>query len=160
MAVFSVLLSELSVLQSKSIYSQLFIVLSYAVSLIVLFVVSGIYCYEVISGVKKYQNMTENNDNVKSEEKSLEHDANGVDHGFHPLYVSFYLVYQLILIVLLSLVVFIKFSFLIETVLGVTGLYLVVIVVWRPYKLRIHNNVIIGHQVVIIAFIIFQMLAK
>ena len=71
MAVFSVLLSELSVLQSQSLYSQLFIVLSYAVSLIVLFVVSGIYCFEVISGVKKYKNMTENNDNVKSEEKSL-----------------------------------------------------------------------------------------
>lgn len=104
--------------------------------------------------------MTENNDNVRNDEKSLEHDANGSDHGVHPLYVSFYLVYQLILIVLLSLVVFVKFNFLIESVLGLTGSYLAVIVVWKPYKGRIHNNAIIGHQAVIIGFILFQMLSK
>jgi hypothetical protein len=104
--------------------------------------------------------MTENNDNVRNDEKSLEHDANGSDHGVHPLYVSFYLVYQLILIVLLSLVVFVKFNLLIEAVLGLTGSYLVVIVVWKPYKGRIHNNAIIGHQAVIIGFIFFQLMSK
>lgn len=126
-------------------YSASFIFTSYGVSLIVLFIVNGIYCYEVISGVKKYLHQINSNDNVRSEEKSLEHDANGADHGFHPFYVSFYLVYQLLLIILLSSVAFIKFDFLIETVLGVTGFYLIMIVVWKPYKLRIHNIAIVGH---------------
>ena len=153
------LLTDLSVFQSKSLYTSLFVLLSYAVSLTVLFVVSAIYCHEVISGVKKYQQMTDSQ-NVKSEEKSLEHDANGADHGFHPLYVSFYLVYQLVLIVVLSLVVFTKFSGVIETVLGLSGIYLVVIVVWRPYKVKIHNNAIIGHQAIIVLFVLFQLLSK
>ena len=157
--IFSMLLTDLSVSQPKIRYSSLFIVLSYAVSLIVLFVVSAIYCHEVISGIKKYQQMNDNL-NVRSEEKSLEHDANGADHGFHPFYVSFYLVYQLVLIVVLSLEVFTKFSGVIETVLALSGLYLIVIVMWKPYKVKIHNNAIIGHQVVIVVFVMFQLLSK
>ena len=157
--VFSMLLTDLSVSQPKSLYSSLFIILSYAVSLIVLFVVSAIYCHEVVSGIKKYQEMTDNQ-NVRSEEKSLEHDANGADHGIHPLYVSFYLVYQLVLIVVLSLVVFTKFSGVIETVLCLSGAYLLLIVLWRPYKVKIHNNAIIGHQVIIFLFVLFQLLSK
>lgn len=157
--IFSMMLYDLSILQSVSQYSSSFISLSYGVSMIVLFVVSGIYCFEVISGIKKYIQLTDNH-NVRSEEKSLEHDANGIDHGTHPLYVPIYLIYQLILIVLLSLVVFVKFNFLIETVLTLTGFYFVVLYIWRPYKLKIHNNTIIGHQSVIILFILLQLFSK
>lgn len=156
---FSMILYDLSITQPNSLHSSFFITVSYGVSVIILFVISGIYCFEVITGLKKYIEMNEGT-NVKSEEKGLEYDANGVDHGLHPLYVPIYLLYQLILIVMLSLIVFVKFNFLIETILGFAGIYLGVIWFWKPYKLRIHNNAIILHQSIIILFILLQLFSK
>lgn len=64
------------------------------------------------------------------------------------------------MIVLMSIMAFIKFNFLIESVLGFAALYLIVIILWKPYKVSIHNRAIIFHQSTIIAFILFQLLSK
>lgn len=64
------------------------------------------------------------------------------------------------MIVLMSIMALIKFNFLIESILGFATLYLIVIILWQPYTVGIHNKAIIQHQSTIVAFILFQLLSK
>lgn len=97
--------------------------------------------------------------NIQSQQKSIQHDTNKIGNGFHPLYVSVYLFYQLLLIVVMNLI-FTGFVFISETLLGVSGLYLGLIIYWRPYQLNFHNYAIIANQITVVFFVALLTLLK
>ncbi len=89
----------------------------------------------------------------------MEHDANSYNQDYHPLYVPFYLTYQLLIIVLINFV-FTNFSQLAE-VLGILAtIYMILIMIWRPYIFKIHNFAIVFNQGIVVIFLVFQALAK
>ena len=79
--------------------------------------------------------------------------------GFHPLYISVYLLYQLLIICVMNLI-FIEFSFLIETILVLSSLYLIMLFAWQPYKMKIHNYALIANQSTVVMFVSIQLSIK
>ncbi len=79
----------------------------------------------------------------------MNHDTN---KDYHPLYLPFYLFYQFGLIVLINSVI-LEFEYLTETITGLTILYSMVFLIWKPYSLNIHNNTNIYNQVVVVLFL-------
>ena len=78
---------------------------------------------------------------------------------YHPLYVSFYLLYQFSLIVLLNSI-FLNFDYPSEAIIGLTLIYTIVFFVWKPYSLNIHNYANYFNQAVVIVFLVFSVLGK
>jgi hypothetical protein len=78
---------------------------------------------------------------------------------YHPLYVSFYLLYQFSLIILLNSV-FLDFDYPTEAITGLHLLYTILLFFWKPYALNIHNYVNFFNQAVVILFLVFSVLGK
>jgi hypothetical protein len=111
-SLFSMLSYELSIIPAKSQYSDFFIEASYGLFTFIIILIGIIYCSEIISGVQRYIELRDSKDNVKDDNKNIDHDSNSEHNFYHPLYVPVYLIYQLFLFASLSLL-FIKFNYLI-----------------------------------------------
>ena len=70
-----------------------------------------------------------------------------------------YLLYQMTVILAMNMI-FLDFTFLIETILGLTLLYLALIIIWRPYQMKIQNFAIIHDQATVVFFVLLQFLSK
>lgn len=56
--------------------------------------------------------------------------------------------------------VILKLKFLIEMVFGLSVVYLIVICMWTPYSISVHNVAIILNQSTVVYFTMFQVLTK
>lgn len=124
-----------------------------------MFFVASIFCSEVIGGLQRYIEQSEQKDNVKSDDKALEYDANNTQNAYHPLYVPVYLGFQSLAIAILCLSAF-KISFLIEMMTIINIVYLISLVIWKPYSMKVHNLGIIINQSIICFVCLVQILVK
>lgn len=86
-------------------------------------------------------------------------EINEDDKGYHPLYVSFYLLYQFLIVILMSTVIF-QFDYCSEILAILTFIYLIFFFLWKPYIMRIHFYTNIFNQLIVFVCLIFQILGK
>lgn len=129
---------------------------SFSICLLILVYIFSIFCAETISGFKDYFSAQLDKAKQNNENNTLT-DERHKDH--HPLYVPFYLLYQMCLLVLISTALC-KFAYLAEVMAGVIFFYSIVLFCWRPYSLSIHNNANIYNQTVLMLFFGFSILGK
>jgi hypothetical protein len=69
------------------------------------------------------------------------------------------LFYQLLIIVLINSI-FADFNRLTEVLSVSAAIYMIVMMVWRPYIFKIHNFAIVFNQAIVVMFLGFQLLQK
>lgn len=148
LTLFQMLMYELSDLLDQSEVSTLYVRASYSLSLLILVYIFSIFCAETIYGFKDYFGALSDKPSLNNEDKTLT-DERHKDH--HPLYVPFYLLYQLFLLVLVNTAL-LEFTYLAEVMTGLIFLYSVVLFCWKPYILNIHNYANIYNQIVLMLF--------
>ena len=99
LTIFQMLVYSLSDLSNQSEISNVYVVASFSLSLLMLLYIFFIFCSETISGFKDYLYAHSDRISQLNEDKTLTDERH---KDYHPFYVPFYLLYQLSLLVLVS----------------------------------------------------------
>jgi hypothetical protein len=152
--------------QSEVTSPQQLEVSSFSVHLIVLFMTTGIYCFEVFASYSEYvrYKMTpeEKQKIPESMVQKLEHDENYLDRAnYHPLYVLVYLLYYFLLsLVMIFSALVESFTYTLEVTLGLSVAYFLVICIWKPYHIsvNIHNHLLKLYYLTFVLFLVIEYL--
>ncbi len=123
-------------------------------NLVILFLIVLILYFQISSALRKIQ-LRAFGVSSSYVHEFLDYDQNSDYQGYQQQYVIVYLCYYIGLSILMMLSIF-KVGHLIELILVYVAVYLVILIVWRPYELRTHNFSIIFNQFCVV-FLVFSL---